>query len=119
MEIHTYDTSQRAVAASKIEAAIAQAGIYGFTPAFYNSKSGDAVFARSASGYPVPTQSLGSVPGEWLNSRGYDRKVHARNEEVVPGYVRDGYFFTHDRAAAAIEREKTARNEGSAYYDCF
>ena len=106
-------------AASIVDTAVMQASLYGFTPAFHDTRSGSIVFSKSSSGHPASIHQPSSVPADWVGQRTLTGRVRKLKPAVVTGYVRDGYFFTREKAAAAIEQERSYRYAGSAYYDCF
>lgn len=77
-------------------------GSAGFLPAFYDCATGRAVLARFADGRPAPMHLLDGLPDEWVAERDAAGRVSAIKNSVIAGFVRDGFFYTREQAAAAL-----------------
>lgn len=105
--------------ARTVEITAMEASLYGFTPAFHDTTSVTIVFSKSSPSHPATVQRPSCVPADCVDQHTLTGRVSKRKPEVVSGSVRDGYSFTREKAAAAIEQERAYRYAGSAYYDCF
>jgi hypothetical protein len=74
----------------------------GFRPAFYELHTGRAELARFADGRPAPMHLLDGLPDAWIAERDAAGRVVAVKDSVVAGFIRDGFFYTREQAAAAL-----------------
>jgi hypothetical protein len=73
----------------------------GFVPAFFDLETGRGEVARFADGRIAPMHLLDGLPAEWVVERSSCGRITAIKESVVAGFIRDGYFYTREQAAAA------------------
>ena len=73
----------------------------GFVPAFYDLDTGRGEVARFADGRIAPMHLLDGLPAEWVAERSACGRITAIKESVIAGFIRDGYFYTREQAAAA------------------
>jgi hypothetical protein len=73
----------------------------GFRPAFYDLATGRAALARFADGRPAPMHLLDGLPDAWVAERDASGRITAIKETVIAGFIRDGFFYTREQAAAA------------------
>ena len=79
----------------------ARARSSGFRPAFYDRATDHAALARFADGRPAPMHLLDGLPDEWVVERDAAGRVRAIKESVIAGFIRNGWFYTREQAAAA------------------
>ncbi|UCE77749.1 MAG: hypothetical protein JSU62_06160 [Gammaproteobacteria bacterium] len=73
----------------------------GFRPAFYDPATGRAELARFADGRPAPMHLLDGLPEEWVAQRDNSGHIAAIKPTVIAGFIRGGFFYTREQAAAA------------------
>jgi hypothetical protein len=73
----------------------------GFRPAFYDVATGRVELARFANGLPAPMHLLDGLPDSWVAQRDAAGRVTALRASVIAGFVRGGFFYTREQAAAA------------------
>ncbi len=74
----------------------------GFSPAYYDSRSGEAVLSRFANGQPAPVHLLEGLPKTWILRRNKQGQVIKARPGVVAGFMREGVFYTREQATQAI-----------------
>lgn len=82
---------------------------FGFRPAFLDRDSGQFLLARDASGTPAAVHRFDGLPDEWVLRRDQAGRPMAVKPSVVPGFVRDGFFFTREQAAQLVQWELDKR----------
>lgn len=80
----------------------AQAGCFGFRPAFRDNFSELVYLSRYADGRPAPIHVLDGLPGIMVKTRYPSGRVKAVKEGVISGFLRDGCFYTREEAADFI-----------------
>ncbi|MFN0302679.1 MAG: hypothetical protein ACKVQU_20280 [Burkholderiales bacterium] len=73
----------------------------GFRPGFIDTDTGIIYNALFADGRPAPCHLLDGLPETVVVSRDQRGRVHAVKATIVPGFIRQGEFFTRAEAAAA------------------
>jgi hypothetical protein len=73
----------------------------GFRAAFYDLATGRAELARFADGRPAPMHLLEGLPDSWVAKRDAQGRASAIKNTVIAGFIRDGFFYTREQAAAA------------------
>ncbi len=73
----------------------------GFRPGFIDTDTGIVYDAQFADGRPAPFHLLDGLPESVVVSRDQRGRVHAVKATIVPGFIRQGAFFTRSEAAAA------------------
>jgi hypothetical protein len=73
----------------------------GFRPAFYDASTGRVELARFANGLPAPMHLLDGLPDSWVALRDATGRITGLRASVIAGFVRDGFFYTREQAAAA------------------
>lgn len=76
----------------------------GFVPAFRDLRSGRIYRSRFAGGIPAPVHVLDGLPAELVRQRDAHGHVLSVEAGIVPGFVRDGEFYTRAQAAAVCAR---------------
>jgi hypothetical protein len=74
----------------------------GFRPAFYDLATGRAELARFADGRPAPMHLLDGLPDAWIAERDAAGHIRAIKDSVIAGFIRGGFFYTREQAAAAL-----------------
>jgi hypothetical protein len=87
---------------------------YGFRPAFMDTETGIVYGSCYADGRPAPMHLLEGLPDTLLLARAPGGRVTTVKDSVVAGFVRDGRFYTREKAAqiVAIEAD-TVRPHGT------
>ncbi len=75
---------------------------HGFRPAFIDSETGVVYDARFADGRLAPCHVLDGLPDAVVVKRDQRGRVQAVKGTIVPGFIRQGRFFTRAEAAAAL-----------------
>jgi hypothetical protein len=73
----------------------------GFRAAFCDALTGRAELARFSDGSPAPVHVLEGVPAAWVARRDTAGRVSAVKKSIIAGFIRDGFFYTREQAAAA------------------
>ncbi|MFM9888403.1 MAG: hypothetical protein ACKVQT_35715 [Burkholderiales bacterium] len=73
----------------------------GFRPGFIDTDTGIVYDAQFADGRPAPFHLLDGLPESVVVARDQRGRVHAVKATIVPGFIRQGAFFTRAEAAAA------------------
>lgn len=68
---------------------------FGFLPAFRDVSSGETHLAINDDGTPSPIHILDGLPDAWVAERDADGRVVELHAGIVPGFLRDGRFFTY------------------------
>ena len=78
---------------------------YGFRPGFFDKETGEFVLSCSGDGKPCAVHQFDGLPPEWVVLRDADGHPIAIKASIVPGFVRDGHFFTREQAAQLVQWE--------------
>ena len=78
---------------------------YGFRPAFMDTETGIVYGSCYADGRPAPMHLLEGLPDTLLLARAPGGRVTTVKDSVVAGFVRDGRFYTRDKAAQIVAIE--------------
>ena len=73
----------------------------GFCAAFIDTATDKTVVSCFADGRPAPVHVLDGLPNDWISERDASGTVVAVIDTVVPGFLKDGRFYTREQAAAA------------------
>jgi hypothetical protein len=78
-----------------------------FKPAFYNVATGQAELSRFADGRTAPMHLLEGLPDLWVLNRDAQGRASVLKDTVIAGFIRGGFFYTREQAAAAaLQREQ-------------
>lgn len=78
---------------------------HGFRPAFFNKETGEFVLSCGSDGAPCAIHQFDGLPPAWVALRDSNGRPVALKASVVPGFARDGYFFTREQAAQLVQWE--------------
>ncbi len=81
---------------------------HGFTPAFYDSETGQVEISRFVNGQPAPLHIIEGLPKSWVVERDADSRATAIKHSVIAGFVYQGCFYTRTQAAEAVMAETKA-----------
>ncbi len=99
------DLSRMALAYQGTGAVSAENRGFGFRPGFFDRDSGRFLLARDADGLPASVHRFDGLPDEWVVDRDGAGSPLAVKPSVVPGFIRDGAFFTREQAAQLVQWE--------------
>lgn len=75
---------------------------FGFRPAFRDADTGLVYASCFADGRPAPVHLYDGLPDEVVIDRTTSGHVAAVKASLVSGFVRCGWFYTREEAAAAV-----------------
>jgi hypothetical protein len=80
----------------------------GFRPAFRDAATGQAYLSTFADGRPAPFHLLDGLPERLVLARDRYGRISRVVGSIVPGFLREGVFYTRAEAAALVsELEET------------
>lgn len=68
---------------------------FGFLPAFRDPSNGETHLAVNEDGTPSPIHVLDGLPEAWVAERDELGRVIELRDGIVPGFLRDGRFFSY------------------------
>ena len=77
----------------------------GFRPAFMDAGTHVVYLSRFADGRTAPFHILDGLPDELVLKRSGTGRVAAAKPSVISGFVRAGFFYTRDEAAALVAED--------------
>lgn len=75
-----------------------------FQPAFYDFDRQEVHLSRYADGRPAPIHVLDGLPEALVADRAVSGRVARLKASVIPGFVRDGFFYTRAAVARAMSQ---------------
>jgi hypothetical protein len=100
MELNTLQTQNRRFKATG--GVSAENRVQGFWPAFVNTRTGEVYLSRFGDGRLAPIHLLDGLPASTVLRRTASGRVTAVHGWITAGFVRDGWFFTREQAAAVV-----------------
>jgi hypothetical protein len=74
----------------------------GFSPAFIDTETGKIYLSCHKDGTPAAIHMLDGLPEELIIARDLQNKIVAVKSSVIPGFVKDGEFYTREQAAELV-----------------
>ena len=71
----------------------------GFTPAFRDTDTGEIYRSNNKDGSPAAIHLLDGLPEEVIVARDLQGNIMAVKSSVIPGFLKDGIFYTREQAA--------------------
>lgn len=71
----------------------------GFTPAFCDTETGLSFPSCHKDGTPAAIHMLDGLPADLVIARDLQGQVVAVKPSVIPGFLKDGQFYTREQAA--------------------
>jgi hypothetical protein len=84
----------------------------GFAPAFLDSESGEVYPSRFTNGLPAPFHLLEGLPESLWRAKDNRGRPTAVKSSLVPGFSRNGRFFTRAEAARLLAATPPVRADG-------
>ena len=76
---------------------------FGFIPAFQDLETGQIYISCDEQGNQATIHRLDGLPDELIKERDLNGKIIAVKSSVIPGFVKDGVFYTREQAAELIK----------------
>ena len=84
----------RKSAVKYFEGAIFSRASFGFMPAFKNLITKETHLSTYDDGIPSVVHVIDGLPGHWVAEWGDDGRAISLKSEIIPGFMRNGSFFT-------------------------
>jgi hypothetical protein len=81
---------------------------FGFRPAYFDFATGAIHLSRFPDGRVAPLHLLDGLPDDAVIVRSACGRVVSTKSSIVPGYERNGFFYTRSAAARAVREWRLA-----------
>lgn len=82
----------------------------GFVPVFLDTERSEVHPSCYANGQPANIHILDGLPEHLILANEASGAVSKVKKSVIPGFLRDGHFYTREEAADAVQNELTCNN---------